>query len=1243
MEGELISSYRILREVGRGGMGRVYLAESTEETVGLPSGSHVAVKILHPHLVSEQGFYDRFLLEAEVGVTIRHENVVRTYEFGDVAKDGETLHFIVMEYVEGQTLRALQDELGKVSEKLCLHIAAEVAAGLAAVHEAGVVHRDVKPENVLITDDHVVKLMDLGVALLRDAAIRQTRTGSFVGSVPYAAPEQFRAPDTIDGRVDIFGLGLTLYELSAGEHPFYNEDPHVTLKRVLTEDPRPLGERNPQLTPFFEEFVHALLHRDRDARIQTADEVVAIASRGEDSEWWSLRSQALRVETARPLRRIRVPRETAVHGRSEEIRVLADLFNRVKEGNGQVILIEGEAGIGKTRILDEFIDHLVREGEDFSFLFGDYPPGGAATVSGAWSTAYREHFGEERLEETLGKHLAQVPLLVDPFAALLRGGAPPPGTPPLTSETLPTAFLTVTRSLAANRPVIVAIEDLHFSPEGGRSLFVALAHAVPADRILLIGTRRPGLTDHWPTEMERLAHVNRMPLDRLGPRNLARILAEAFGSSRLAEELTNRVLIKSDGNPFFVFEIIRGMREAGLLRVREDGSMETTARIRDIDIPSSIRDLVLARISDLHDEDRELLEVAACAGHEFDPALVAESIDLPILPALRRFAKIEKKTCLIRSAGRSYVFDHHQIQTTLHTELFPQLREQYHAAIAAAIEARESPDSMTGETSLSLCEHHLESDHPERCLRWLPVALRHLEDCYLHDTAVDLIDRVLAQKGLLSGRDLADLHLRKALRLNFLGWRDLQEASLDAALALLQPGDDDALTARILAARGRYLFDVSRAEEAETALLDAVERAEAAGDQETLSAALLHLGNATRSQGRIEESQAVIERSMAIAVEAGDRAGEGQACAGLGLIKNSLGRYEEALALNERGIEIARELGDRDGEASRVGNQGNVLEHLGRVKEAREHQERSLRMIREIGNRRAEVVATFNLAKMIHSEPDRAIALYERARALAEEIRFETAISAVAGNEGLLHRARGRMASALLALEIQFEKAREFGNGVGEAIATLNKGSILRNLGRTPEAIKLCLWAVERSRSVSDRRVEGYALHELAMSLEQAGEMERAEAAYRETLALREESQYLPGVATTHSELGRFLDAAGRTGEAAEHLRLGIEMAGDQGANDILVPALARAAVRPGGEIGRARKAYREHGHRLEHVACMEVCYLLGRATGDGFFVREARRRLGELEENAPPAFVDSLRKNVPLFVAIASEGGDDA
>jgi serine/threonine protein kinase len=456
----VLGGYTLTRLLGEGSMGAVYRADG-------PDGL-VALKIIHSHLLSAGGL-QRFMREARIGQQVRHENVVRAYDCDAAELDGRRRNYLVMEYVEGQTLRELLREQECVPERLCRHIGREVARGLSAIHKARVIHRDLKPENILITPDHVVKVMDLGVALLQDEAIRLSRSGDFLGSLEYAAPEQFGAGGAeLDRRVDLYALGVLLYELATGHHPYRDDNPSRMFSNILNVVPRKVGEVNPQVSPFFEEVVHTLLEKDRESRFGSATQLAAILDEGEQSDWWQERARVLRRTTRQPLRRIRIPRETALYGRDADLTKLQELFERARAGDGQVMLIEGEAGVGKTRLVDEFVGRLRQAGEDVNFLFGSYPPGGAATASGAFSEAYREQFGAEGLEEALASYLTTTPVLIPAFAAVLRGEAPPPGAQALTKDSLQTVFVHATRGLAADRvttgAVLVARHGRHRAP-----------------------------------------------------------------------------------------------------------------------------------------------------------------------------------------------------------------------------------------------------------------------------------------------------------------------------------------------------------------------------------------------------------------------------------------------------------------------------------------------------------------------------------------------------------------------------------------------------------------------------------------------------------------------------------------------------------------------------------------------------------------------------------------------------------
>ena len=176
-------------------------------------------------------------------------------------------------------------------EDLCRHIGREVTSGLAAIHEAGVLHRDLKPENVLVTPDHEVKVMDLGIALPLDDLMRLSRTGQFVGTVRYSAPEQLTGGKAqVDGRTDLYALGLVLFESATGRHPLPAGGLVSTMRAHLETQPERLADVRSDLTPFFGAFVHALLEKSPGDRVPDAQTAGSILAEGEASAWWRERA-----------------------------------------------------------------------------------------------------------------------------------------------------------------------------------------------------------------------------------------------------------------------------------------------------------------------------------------------------------------------------------------------------------------------------------------------------------------------------------------------------------------------------------------------------------------------------------------------------------------------------------------------------------------------------------------------------------------------------------------------------------------------------------------------------------------------------------------------------------------------------------------------------------------------------------------------------------------------------------------
>ena len=259
-----LANFNVVRVVGRGGMGVVLHAVDT------CLQRDVAIKVLDPELAKDELAGTRFCREARAAASISHENVVAVHQVEH--DEGKDLPFLVMELITGESLEKKLERDGRLSLKEIVSIGMQTAAGLAAAHEKGLIHRDIKPGNILLEKSgQRVKLTDFGLARAAED-VRLTRTGLVAGTPLYMSPEQ-ASGEELDARSDLFSLGVVLYELAAGEPPFNGKTPLAVLKRVTEEQPVPLRERNPDLPEWFVHIVDRLLAKKPADRFQSAREV----------------------------------------------------------------------------------------------------------------------------------------------------------------------------------------------------------------------------------------------------------------------------------------------------------------------------------------------------------------------------------------------------------------------------------------------------------------------------------------------------------------------------------------------------------------------------------------------------------------------------------------------------------------------------------------------------------------------------------------------------------------------------------------------------------------------------------------------------------------------------------------------------------------------------------------------------------------------------------------------------------
>src|SRR5687767_641103 len=294
MRGETVSHYQVLEELGGGGMGVVYKALDTRLR------RHVALKFLPVELTRHLPAKERFLLEARAASTLDHPNVCTVHEV-DETPDGRL--FIAMAYYQGESLRQ-RIERGPLPVPEALRIAAQVARGLEAAHRAGIVHRDVKPANIMLPAGGEVKILDFGLAKLEGEARRLTRTGTTMGTVAYMSPEQARG-DEVDARSDLWSLGVVLYEMLTGRLPFKGERDHSIVYSILHTPPGPLRPLCPGVPRPVERLIERLLEKDPKHRIQSAGEVAAALAAAERGDNLAPTELALSGSLGRVLRRRR--------------------------------------------------------------------------------------------------------------------------------------------------------------------------------------------------------------------------------------------------------------------------------------------------------------------------------------------------------------------------------------------------------------------------------------------------------------------------------------------------------------------------------------------------------------------------------------------------------------------------------------------------------------------------------------------------------------------------------------------------------------------------------------------------------------------------------------------------------------------------------------------------------------------------------------------------------------------------
>ena len=622
--------YLITGELGRGGMGVVYKASDPLLR------REVAIKMVPPAALSPEA-EARFEREAQTVAQLDHPALVPIHDLG---RHGGSF-FIVMPLVQGETLATLIKR-GRLPLAEVLEIGIQIARGLAYSHSRGVIHRDVKPSNVMISRQGELlraRLMDFGLAF--DAGDQSvTRTGNLPGTLAYLAPEQVSELTLpLDGRVDLYAPGAVLYECLAGEPPF-SGPLYTILYRTLQEKPASLRSRGVALDAGLESLVLSCLAKD--PRERPADgEVLAAAlekCRGE------MRSAPAPSPSPRELPPPPSPhrRELPLVGRERELVLLQERLQAALGGECQCVVIGGEAGTGKTRLLQE-LEGLARP-RQLRVLRGRFSDWAAALPYQGWCELIQDFFRHRETTSSAeaGPELGDLAAdLISLFPVLseiteLRAAAGRAGSSADLRASLADkrttepgyVFELLARTLARladGRPLVFLLENLH-SSEASLEVLLYLLRRLGSAPLFFAFTYRPSeaprghalrrFLDSFAGD-PRLAVVQLQPLSPAEVRRLAEVF---LGSTALAVDLVEKLHEATEGNPLFCLEMMKALADAGSIVRDENGFYALSEEILPAadSLPATLQQAEERRLEALGQGQRALLQVAAVLGKSFE-------------------------------------------------------------------------------------------------------------------------------------------------------------------------------------------------------------------------------------------------------------------------------------------------------------------------------------------------------------------------------------------------------------------------------------------------------------------------------------------------------------------------------------------------------------------------------------------------------------------------------------------------
>lgn len=751
-----VPGYDILAPLGRGGMGVVYKARQQS------LNRLVAVKLLPEEWFGDPLWLERFRREARTASALNHPNICTIYDTGEWA--GRP--FLSMELIDGENLAALAGRGLPAAE--AARLVGQAARALAAAHEAGVVHRDVKPENIMVHADGIIKVLDFGLArrlpTLAQPDVsnkRDTDPGALVGTAAYMSPEQARG-GAADRASDVFSLGLVLYQLATGRHAFEADSALGILYAIATQEPVPPSQLNPEVAGPLEALIQSMLHKDPRLRPTAAEVEAALAA-------LPGRSAARPVEAPARLHVRREPELAALHA----------AYADAELGRCTLVCVAGEPGIGKTTLVEDFLEELKARTPACAIACGHCSERLAGTE--AYSPVI-DALGNLMRGPANGSAARFLRVMAPTWYAQV---APPAervsaGTAEasraLSQPAMLREFTQFLREASRLDPVVLFFDDIHWADMPTIDLIAHAGRQGKGLRVLVVLTYRPTelLLGPHPfhnvrLELQGKGVCTELALGFLGRADIERYLALAFPGHAFPADFIDLVRSRTEGNPLFMVDLLRYLRERSVIaESRGRRSLARELPVLGQELPESIRSMIQRKLERVGKEDRGLLAAASVQGHEFDSAVVAGALGLDAAEVEERFQVLDRVHGLVRplrdyefpdrTLTLRYAFVHVLYQHALYSDLSPTRRAAFGRRLTQTLRARHGENSPAVAAELALL-YEVGRDLA-RAAEHFCLAARNAARVFAHREAI-----VLARRGLRLLEAMPQAPARAALEL----------------------------------------------------------------------------------------------------------------------------------------------------------------------------------------------------------------------------------------------------------------------------------------------------------------------------------------------------------------------------------------------------------------------------------------------------------------------------------------------